>query len=124
MSELLQFLRDGSCRCQRFSAKSHRLDNVTSGTSGGALQGVVVEVGIDGGGGKPSAAEQATYGGQPLTVHHALGGEAVPQLVDAHAVESGLGSQPAPETLVTPSWPPGSTTLRRPLSLVEKPAMQ
>ena len=30
---------------------------------------------------------------------------------------------PAPETIVLPSWPPGSATLRRPPSLAEEPAM-
>ena len=30
---------------------------------------------------------------------------------------------PAPETIVMPSWPPGSATLRRPPSLAGKPAM-
>ena len=30
---------------------------------------------------------------------------------------------PAPETIVMPSWPPGSATLRRPPSLAEEPAM-
>ena len=30
---------------------------------------------------------------------------------------------PAPETVVVPSGPPGSATLRRPPSLAEKPAM-
>ena len=30
---------------------------------------------------------------------------------------------PAPETVVLPSWPPGSATLRQPPSLAEKPAM-
>jgi transposase InsO family protein len=30
---------------------------------------------------------------------------------------------PAPETIIMPSWPPGSATLRRPPSLAEKPAM-
>ena len=30
---------------------------------------------------------------------------------------------PAPETIVMPSWPPGSAALRRPPSLAEKPAM-
>ncbi|MCY4585471.1 MAG: transposase [Bryobacterales bacterium] len=30
---------------------------------------------------------------------------------------------PAPETVVLPSWPPGSATLRRPSSLAEKPSM-
>ena len=30
---------------------------------------------------------------------------------------------PAPETVVLPSWPPGSATLRRPPSLAEKPSM-
>ena len=29
----------------------------------------------------------------------------------------------APETIIMPSWPPGSATLRRPPSLAEKPAM-
>ena len=30
---------------------------------------------------------------------------------------------PAPETIVAPSWPSGSATLRRPTSLAEKPSM-
>lgn len=30
---------------------------------------------------------------------------------------------PAPETIVPPSWPSGSATLRRPSSLAEKPFM-
>ena len=30
---------------------------------------------------------------------------------------------PASETIVPPSWPPGSTTLRRQSSLAEKPSM-
>ena len=37
---------------------------------------------------------------------------------------SSLGYRPpAPETIIMPSWPPGSATLRRPPSLAEKPAM-
>ncbi len=37
---------------------------------------------------------------------------------------SSLGYRPpAPETIVTPGWPPGSATLRRPSSLAEKPSM-
>ncbi|MCY4551085.1 MAG: IS3 family transposase, partial [Defluviicoccus sp.] len=37
---------------------------------------------------------------------------------------SSLGYRPpAPETIVMPSWPPGSATLRRPSSLAEKPSM-
>ena len=37
---------------------------------------------------------------------------------------SSLGYRPpAPETIVMPSWPPGSATLRRPPSLAEEPAM-
>ena len=37
---------------------------------------------------------------------------------------SSLGYRPpAPETIIPPSWPPGSATLRRPSSLAEKPAM-
>ena len=37
---------------------------------------------------------------------------------------SSLGYRPpAPETIVMPSWPPGSATLRRPPSLAEKPSM-
>ena len=37
---------------------------------------------------------------------------------------SSLGYRPpAPETIVMPSWPPGSAPLRRPASLAEKPAM-
>ena len=37
---------------------------------------------------------------------------------------SSLGYRPpAPETIVMPSWPPGSATLRRPPSLAGKPAM-
>ena len=37
---------------------------------------------------------------------------------------SSLGYRPpAPETIVLPSWPPGSATLRRTASLAEKPAM-
>ena len=37
---------------------------------------------------------------------------------------SSLGYQPpAPETIVTPSWPPGSVPLRRAASLAEKSSM-
>ena len=37
---------------------------------------------------------------------------------------SSLGYRPpAPETIVMPSWPPGSAPLRRPANLAEKPAM-
>ena len=37
---------------------------------------------------------------------------------------SSLGYRPpAPETIVMPSWPPGSATLRRPPSLAGKPTM-
>ena len=37
---------------------------------------------------------------------------------------SSLGYRsPAPETIVPPSWPPGSAPLRRPPSLAEKPSM-
>ena len=37
---------------------------------------------------------------------------------------SSLGYRPpSPETIIMPSWPPGSATLRRPPSLAEKPAM-
>ena len=37
---------------------------------------------------------------------------------------SSLGYRPpAPKTIIPPSWPPGSATLRRPSSLAEKPAM-
>ena len=37
---------------------------------------------------------------------------------------SSLGYRPpAPETIVVPSWPPGSAPLRRPSSLAEKPSM-
>ena len=37
---------------------------------------------------------------------------------------SSLGYRPpAPETIIMPSWPPGSATLRRPPSLAEKPSM-
>ncbi len=37
---------------------------------------------------------------------------------------SSLGYRPpAPETIIPPSWPPGSATLRRPSSLAEKPSM-
>ena len=37
---------------------------------------------------------------------------------------SSLGYRPpAPETIVMPSWPPGSATLRRPSSLAEKPSV-
>ena len=37
---------------------------------------------------------------------------------------SSLGYRPpAPETIVMPSWPPGSAPLRRPSSLAEKPSM-
>ena len=31
---------------------------------------------------------------------------------------------PAPETIVVPSWPPGSATFRRSFSLAEKPSMR
>ena len=34
-----------------------------------------------------------------------------------------LLADPAPETVVLPSWTPGSATLRQPPSLAEKPAM-
>ncbi len=37
---------------------------------------------------------------------------------------SNLGYRPpAPETIVMPSWPPGSATLRQPTSLAGKPPM-
>ena len=37
---------------------------------------------------------------------------------------SGLGYRPpSAETIVPPSWPPGSATLRGPSSLAEKPSM-
>ena len=37
---------------------------------------------------------------------------------------SSLGYRPpAPETIIMPSWPPGSATLHQPTSLVEKPPM-
>ena len=39
-------------------------------------------------------------------------------------VNDSLGYRPpAPETIIWPSWPPGSAPLRRPPSLAEKPPM-
>ena len=44
---------------------------------------------------------------------------------NAERPHSSLGYRPpAPETIVMPSWPPGSATLRRPPSLGEEPSMR
>ena len=53
-----------------------------------------------------------SYGRSRAWLHNAIG------------PHSSLGYRPpAPETIIAPSWPPGSATLRRPPSLAEKPAM-
>ena len=64
---------------------------------------------------------------------HGLRGEPAPRLaVEAEAAVEAIAQPlrigegyrpPAPETVVMPSWPPGSATLRRPPSLAGKPAM-
>ena len=54
----------------------------------------------------------------------ALSVGAPPEAANAVDAAGSLGYRPpSPETIVLPSWPPGSATLRRPTSLAEKPAM-
>ena len=82
VSPINRFVRDR--RRGRLEPELHRLGDGSGDLGGGISEGRGVEVGIDGGGGTPPAPERAPDGGQTLAVHHALGREAVSEVVNAH----------------------------------------
>ena len=65
--------------------------------SGGSLQGVVVAMGVNRGGGEPPVSEQPSDGGQAHAVHDALRGPCISADVYAQSGQSGFLMDAAPE---------------------------